>query len=131
MIRRPPRSTRTDTLFPYTTLFRSGASQAGVGDARRRIDRERTYPDHAHLQRDADAADVGPGSGHDRDAGHAQPAPVKDAGFKASGGTEKGPGGEGVFQTCKIWLVSESLKKKKTKTKSVQTITTDNYSSET
>src|SRR3546814_1553592 len=26
MIRRPPISTRTDTLFPYTTLFRSGAS---------------------------------------------------------------------------------------------------------
>src|SRR3546814_3212183 len=24
MIRRPPRATRTDTLFPYTTLFRSG-----------------------------------------------------------------------------------------------------------
>src|SRR3546814_19700254 len=30
MIRRPPRSTRTDTLFPYTTLFRSGvAAQVG------------------------------------------------------------------------------------------------------
>src|SRR3546814_9584046 len=28
MIRRPPRSTRTDTLFPYTTLFRSGFSVA-------------------------------------------------------------------------------------------------------
>src|SRR3546814_9361518 len=28
MIRRPPRSTRTDTLFPYTTLFRSGVRQA-------------------------------------------------------------------------------------------------------
>src|SRR3546814_10119253 len=27
MIRRPPRSTRTDTLFPYTTLFRSAWSQ--------------------------------------------------------------------------------------------------------
>src|SRR3546814_2107999 len=27
MIRRPPRSTRTDTLFPYTTLFRSNRSQ--------------------------------------------------------------------------------------------------------
>src|SRR3546814_17399039 len=27
MKRRPPRSTRTDTLFPYTTLFRSGAGQ--------------------------------------------------------------------------------------------------------
>src|SRR3546814_8610382 len=26
MIRRPPRSTRTDTLFPYTTLFRSPAA---------------------------------------------------------------------------------------------------------
>src|SRR3546814_11498557 len=29
MIRRPPRSTRTDTLFPYTTLFRSHISPAG------------------------------------------------------------------------------------------------------
>src|SRR3546814_8477646 len=28
MIRRPPRSTRTDTLFPYTTLFRSEADSA-------------------------------------------------------------------------------------------------------
>src|SRR3546814_17874755 len=28
MIRRPPRSTRTDTLFPYTTLFRSMVRQA-------------------------------------------------------------------------------------------------------
>src|SRR3546814_9028328 len=28
MIRRPPRSTRTDTLFPYTTRFRSGAGLA-------------------------------------------------------------------------------------------------------
>src|SRR3546814_6114244 len=31
MIRRPPRSTRTDTLFPYTTLFRSGEPPAGRG----------------------------------------------------------------------------------------------------
>src|SRR3546814_2860778 len=29
MIRRPPRSTRTDTLFPYTTLFRSGIIPRG------------------------------------------------------------------------------------------------------
>src|SRR3546814_2853416 len=29
MIRRPPRSTRTDTLFPYTTLFRSAGNQRG------------------------------------------------------------------------------------------------------
>src|SRR3546814_1377354 len=31
MIRRPPRSTRTDTLFPYTTLFRSIAERPWVG----------------------------------------------------------------------------------------------------
>src|SRR3546814_20908777 len=31
MIRRPPRSTRTDTLFPYTTLFRSSAKSNGHG----------------------------------------------------------------------------------------------------
>src|SRR3546814_3967796 len=30
MIRRPPRSTRTDTLFPYTTLFRSVRRRPGV-----------------------------------------------------------------------------------------------------
>src|SRR3546814_7656690 len=42
MIRRPPRSTRTDTLFPYTTLFRSPArrnprrAQAGAGVERSR-----------------------------------------------------------------------------------------------
>src|SRR3546814_1406135 len=42
MIRRPPRSTRTDTLFPYTTLFRSpGSSPSRSGDrAWRRACRE-------------------------------------------------------------------------------------------
>src|SRR3546814_15111534 len=41
MIRRPPRSTRTDTLFPYTTLFRSDCASLwscpgcdGIGQAR-------------------------------------------------------------------------------------------------
>src|SRR3546814_8662285 len=33
MIRRPPRSTRTDTLFPYTTLFRSPAGTTIEADA--------------------------------------------------------------------------------------------------
>src|SRR3546814_14938466 len=32
MIRRPPRSTRTDTLFPYTTLFRSPRLLRAVGE---------------------------------------------------------------------------------------------------
>src|SRR3546814_15415603 len=35
MIRRPPRSTRTDTLFPYTTLFRARAAHLADRDAQR------------------------------------------------------------------------------------------------
>src|SRR3546814_15547608 len=34
MIRRPPRSTRTDTLFPYTTLFRSAGQRQRIALAR-------------------------------------------------------------------------------------------------
>src|SRR3546814_11962429 len=33
MIRRPPRSTRTDTLFPYTTLFRSRLEEVALDEA--------------------------------------------------------------------------------------------------
>src|SRR3546814_8721303 len=39
MIRRPPRSTRTDTLYPYTTLFRSLAVK--VADRRHAVDHQR------------------------------------------------------------------------------------------
>src|SRR3546814_5655671 len=37
MIRRPPRSTLTDTLFPYTTLFRSRPRACGQGAGTRRM----------------------------------------------------------------------------------------------
>src|SRR3546814_5400883 len=37
MMRRPPRSTRTDTLFPYTTLFRSRDRYPGEDRAPRRV----------------------------------------------------------------------------------------------
>src|SRR3546814_1435017 len=42
MIRRPPRSTRTDTLFPYTTLFRSEehAELEALGDALSAVDED-------------------------------------------------------------------------------------------
>src|SRR3546814_11439162 len=43
MIRRPPRSTRTDTLFPYTTLFRS--LRLGDPSLLVRLDRQRTFTD--------------------------------------------------------------------------------------
>src|SRR3546814_14558609 len=47
MIRRPPRSTRTDTLFPYTTLFRA------VQDRYRQGSAKRTWRRHeiVHIQR--------------------------------------------------------------------------------
>src|SRR3546814_3759419 len=38
MIRRPPRSTRTVTLFPYTTLFRSAIGPGACARARHRVD---------------------------------------------------------------------------------------------
>src|SRR3546814_18310090 len=40
MIRRPPRSTRTDTLFPYTTLFRSREFQRKFGEFQHQAQRE-------------------------------------------------------------------------------------------
>src|SRR3546814_5487190 len=72
MIRRPPRSTRTDTLFPYTTLFRSGHHGCGSSSAERPgdfgggelhdRDRRGTAGDHAdvaaHLHADADLGDA-------------------------------------------------------------------------
>src|SRR3546814_8716093 len=49
MIRRPPRSTRTDTLFPYTTLFRS-----------KTLEDETPAPFHRRdFQRPVGAADLG------------------------------------------------------------------------
>src|SRR3546814_6292558 len=49
MIRRPPRSTRTDTLFPYTTLFRSAGAR-GRGWCRRAFRRHQHDP--RRLRRD-------------------------------------------------------------------------------
>src|SRR3546814_10165254 len=54
MIRRPPRSTRTDTLFPYTTLFRSDVPprieypRHDFGAARRELDAIAAAADPAH-----------------------------------------------------------------------------------
>src|SRR3546814_1282847 len=69
MIRRPPRSTRTDTLFPYTTLFRS---QRQVGRKRVRRIGGNVEPDkreqrHADVRRPAGAVDK-TGSGDHRAA---------------------------------------------------------------
>src|SRR3546814_10650951 len=59
MTRRPPRSTRTDTHFPYTTLFRSGESRDG--DVEIAADHRRAARQHAQQQRKAeDDTEAGP-----------------------------------------------------------------------
>src|SRR3546814_9705387 len=59
MIRRPPRSTRTDTLFPYTTLFRSLLQRAGVhADAHGAVVVARRLHHLAHPLARADVAGV-------------------------------------------------------------------------
>src|SRR3546814_1386918 len=69
MIRRPPRSTRTDTLFPYTTLFRSfdddgaarGERRGSVAAGDREGEREVRRAEHRDgAERDAALAQIGP-----------------------------------------------------------------------
>src|SRR3546814_16792207 len=75
MRRRPPRSTRTDTLFPYTTLFRSKPGAAGnvlrrhsgaFADVLARAGADRIR--RPHLGPVAVAAGAAPGAGHVRRA---------------------------------------------------------------
>src|SRR3546814_2424599 len=63
MIRRPPRSTRTDTLFPYTTLFRSSARFADAGEGcRLPAARKRHQPGRSGGDQGSDSAgDLGRG----------------------------------------------------------------------
>src|SRR3546814_4739758 len=89
MTRRPPRSTRTDTLFPYTTLFQSQAVRRRHGEARdvgtRRLDlhharakieqcpRAERPREHA---REVDDLDAGEGARHgQRPSNRARPGP--------------------------------------------------------
>src|SRR3546814_17723802 len=52
MRRRPPRSTRTDTLFPYTTLFRSTAAVPAVDSARFRRQPLASTPTASRIERE-------------------------------------------------------------------------------
>src|SRR3546814_8212328 len=72
MLRRPPRSTRTDQLFPYTTLFRSGGSlgarvasgaavNAGADAAYQNIDVARGVQEEYNPEQTALAAVLGGG----------------------------------------------------------------------
>src|SRR3546814_7880828 len=82
MIRRPPRSTRTDTLFPYTTLFRSDGQLFAMMDRRRRWFERRWFepghddslPDFAVLSyRENDSAHTARLKSHSAVVKHAPP----------------------------------------------------------
>src|SRR3546814_16806259 len=70
MIRRPPRSTRTDTLFPYTTLFRSAA---GIRHRPPRGERRRPGLAAAGLRVRAAGAAAGRQRHHPRQRPHRRP----------------------------------------------------------
>src|SRR3546814_4352546 len=71
MIRRPPRSTRTDTLFPYTTLFRSTRAAAPLERATALEDVIGTPCDYAMLpDRPLPAAEIAPDDAAGRSEEH-------------------------------------------------------------
>src|SRR3546814_15394942 len=124
MIRRPPRSTRTDTLFPYTTLFRShrvqqaprqahrfaqmralGAEAAGIGGMRLiALDVGRARPGRRGRNAAADAA-IGAGGA---DTCHCPPLSREGLGR-----TEERPVGQEVVGTGRFRWLTNPLKKKK------------------
>src|SRR3546814_12536277 len=121
MIRRPPRSTRTDTLFPYTTLFRSHDAERDVPrifdrrfhDMRVSQDARRGDRDAAAMA-EADDLAIDHGDGDDtHDAARRRADIVGGAGRQGEGkeiGRESWR--EGVCQYVEISVVAVSLKKK-------------------
>src|SRR3546814_15321693 len=116
MIRRPPRSTRTDTLFPYTTLFRSGDRQRRIAVPERVEDRAGLHdlrPEQHHVQ----VAEVGVGGGVEvllpdvAPAQHGDPA-VGDPGLRSEEHTSE------LQSLMRISYAVFCLKKKKTQYKS-------------
>src|SRR3546814_950863 len=96
MIRRPPRSTRTDTLFPYTTLFRSrgdsiSAAIAGDGSADATSDNSATSGD-ATSSNDGSSGDAMADGGRGGDGGNGNGG---DAYAGAGTGGDGGRGGDG------------------------------------
>src|SRR3546814_8048339 len=119
MIRRPPRSTRTDTLFPYTTLFRSARERHREYHPQR----HRAAEEHARRLRTGCARGRGGGAGGDRGARRAdrrthRAPPDRDR--KRQGRSE-----EHTSELQSLMRISYAvfcLKKKKTTTNKVSTV---------
>src|SRR3546814_12029643 len=105
MIRRPPRSTRTDTLFPYTTLFRS-AAVATFTALERAVELRKGIVGHGVDNRGGGAADDGgvAAVGIDDGRGHGERDVVaavlgrqqREAGGQVGGGQQRRAAAGGV-----------------------------------
>src|SRR3546814_17343968 len=124
MIRRPPRSTRTDTLFPYTTLFRSPATCASSCPPRTQPDVSTLSMPRARLARMKSLlflAEALRGRPHECPPPHRlRPAVAASADPRrplAPGGPELGNacGRERVCRSVLITVVAALLQKKKIK----------------
>src|SRR3546814_12106439 len=130
MILRPPRSTRTDTLFPYTTLFRSAVADRRQPRRAAAQARGRRLHRAAPRLRRTQAGDLVPADGQGPQG--ARPPPGRAAGHDRSGGTVRlsgaagqharrqrgrGWGMESVLQAVKISVGADVLKTKKRKRK--------------
>src|SRR3546814_17666729 len=113
MIRRPPRSTRTDTLFPYTTLFKAQAHTTSLG-AQPRIAGYETTRVNREASKQSALSLAGPWTGRSRCQllmdGH--PSLLRCAAYDEIG---RASCREGVGQSVSNPWVAVSLKKKKQK----------------
>src|SRR3546814_19925671 len=111
MIRRPPRSTRTDTLFPYTTLFRS-LEQVPGGHDDAADHRQRREHDHGHPD---DLPPLGQRPRPLRAARRVEQRPDREAeGYRrADGEQEREPHVEEVHASCLVprRMVSDTIRR--------------------
>src|SRR3546814_9977015 len=121
MLRRPPRSTRTDTLFPYTTLFRSLNSSKKKKRLTRKNGRPRAKDGHLRQRRPTNQAksQMAAQSAARRTAGHTG-APSPSMSSKASGVVAVGVSPRSEEHTSELQALMRisyavlCLKKKKT-----------------
>src|SRR3546814_8489910 len=118
MIRRPTRTTRTDTLFPYTTLFRSAVRRraADAGD--------RPHPTHRCQFAAARRADRRAGTGHRAADRRGDPQAEGEGADDPAGGARSEEHTSELQSLMRISYAVFCLKKKKKKTNLQDTNTT-------
>src|SRR3546814_10274615 len=103
MIRRPPRSTRTDTLFPYTTLFRSLEGLRCV------VHRARTLTEDIRRQP------------------HTQPVRFVDRFIESRERTQQGHGTKWLYHRCRAFIVEVGNDRSEEHTSELQSLMRISY----